>query len=169
VANTTKTSLFKDIKFPGAVSTRATKYKDMANEGDQWHCPVFDLGSAKPSSNLPTAKKISRKSPHDSKPTINESSQGVNKSSTKYGDSNKYGNGKTGLDRSQDKQFSKGGLSNKGYSEFKGQNGSYSNGHTSIPSGITDGLDTRYAKMPREKEALYPPGGVSYTSDPPTI
>ena len=45
----------------------------MAREGDEWRSPVFDIGSAKPSSNIPAPKKITRKSPRkDLRATFNE-------------------------------------------------------------------------------------------------
>jgi len=45
----------------------------MAREGDAWRSPIFDIGSAKPSSNISAPKEISRKSPHrDNRATIND-------------------------------------------------------------------------------------------------
>src|SRR5579859_531408 len=45
----------------------------MAREGDEWRSPIFDLGSAKATSNIPQPKKITRKSPHQhTRATIND-------------------------------------------------------------------------------------------------
>ena len=73
VANTRETSLFPNIQLPGATSTKATKYREMAREGDEWRSPVFDLGTAKTASNIPAPKKITRRSPHqNTRATIND-------------------------------------------------------------------------------------------------
>jgi len=45
----------------------------MAREGEEWRCPIFDIGSAAASTNISEPKKIIRKSPHQqSRATINE-------------------------------------------------------------------------------------------------
>lgn len=45
----------------------------MAREGDEWRSPIFDIGSAKATSNIPAPKKITRKSPHQhARATIND-------------------------------------------------------------------------------------------------
>jgi hypothetical protein len=45
----------------------------MAREGEEWRSPIFDIGTAKPSSNIPAPKQISRKSPHrNTRATIND-------------------------------------------------------------------------------------------------
>jgi len=73
VATTKETSLFPNIHLPGGVSSKATKYKEIAREGDEWRSPVFDIGSAKATSNIPAPKKITRKSPHQhTRATIND-------------------------------------------------------------------------------------------------
>ena len=64
VAMTTQDSMFKNIKLPGGISTKATEYKEMADKGDKWESPVFGLGSAKPTSNIPKASEPTRK-PHN--------------------------------------------------------------------------------------------------------
>ena len=63
VAMTQQDSMFKDIKLPGGISTKATEYKELAATGDRWETPVFGLGSASESSNIPRLNKITRK-PH---------------------------------------------------------------------------------------------------------
>merc|ERR1712072_769377 len=62
VAVTKKDSIFPDVNLPGGISTKATEYKDLAAKGDKWESPVFGIGSAKETSNLPSAPKITRKS-----------------------------------------------------------------------------------------------------------
>jgi hypothetical protein len=62
VAMTQKDSIFPDIKLPGGISSKATEYKDLALKGDSWQTPVFGLGSAKASTDIPKATEPTRKS-----------------------------------------------------------------------------------------------------------
>ncbi|KAH8812068.1 hypothetical protein F5884DRAFT_301727 [Xylogone sp. PMI_703] len=65
--NTTMTdedSIFPSVKLPGGISTKATEYKELARKGNKWESPVFKIGSAAPTSNLPRAGEITRKK-HD--------------------------------------------------------------------------------------------------------
>ena len=55
-------SIFPNIVLPGAVSTKATEYVDKAKEGERWECPVFSIGNAKESTNIPRVPTITRKS-----------------------------------------------------------------------------------------------------------
>ena len=74
MAITKHDSLFKGVSLPNGISTRATKYKEMAAEGKQWQSPIFGIGSAKSSGSLPSAKKITRKSRNQgSRATLNGS------------------------------------------------------------------------------------------------
>ncbi|KAL6704318.1 hypothetical protein ACN47E_008382 [Coniothyrium glycines] len=63
VALTQHDSMFKNISLPGGISSKATEYKDLAAKGDKWESPVFSIGSAKESTSLPHAGKVTRK-PH---------------------------------------------------------------------------------------------------------
>lgn len=56
-------SMFKDIKLPGGTSNKATEYKELAQKGERWQSPVFDIGSASESKDLPRLAQIARK-PH---------------------------------------------------------------------------------------------------------
>lgn len=62
MAVTQHDSLFPQIKLPGGISTKATEYKELAAKGDRWESPIFSIGSAKASTNIPKAKEISRRS-----------------------------------------------------------------------------------------------------------
>jgi len=62
VAMTQQDSIFPDIKLPGGISSKATEYKDLALKGDSWQSPVFGLGSAKASTDIPQAIEPTRKS-----------------------------------------------------------------------------------------------------------
>ena len=62
VAVTQHDSIFPDIKLPGGISSKATEYKELAAKGGKWESPIFGIGSAGESSNLPIAPRVSRKS-----------------------------------------------------------------------------------------------------------
>ncbi|KAL9126541.1 MAG: hypothetical protein Q9217_004421 [Psora testacea] len=61
VAMTQNDSIFPQIKLPGGISTKATEYKALAAKGDKWESPVFGIGSAAESTNLPSLPPVSRK------------------------------------------------------------------------------------------------------------
>lgn len=61
VAMTQMDSIFPKIKLPGGISTKATEYKQLAAKGDKWESPVFGIGSAPESANLPRIAPVSRK------------------------------------------------------------------------------------------------------------
>ncbi|KAF3197922.1 hypothetical protein TWF679_002478 [Orbilia oligospora] len=63
IAITQEDSMFKDIKLPSGTSTAATKYKNMARDGERWESPVFSIGTAKESKNIPKPVDVTRK-PH---------------------------------------------------------------------------------------------------------
>jgi hypothetical protein len=62
-AMTKEDSIFPNIHLPGGISSKATEYRDLARKGDKWESPVFSIGSAAKSRDLPPAPKIVRK-PH---------------------------------------------------------------------------------------------------------
>lgn len=61
VALTQHDSIFPQIQLPGGISTKATEYKDLARKGDKWESPIFGIGSAKETTNLPKVAAIRRK------------------------------------------------------------------------------------------------------------
>lgn len=63
MAVTQHESMFKDIKLDDGISTKATEYKELADKGNKWESPVFNLGSAKETSSLPKIAAVTRK-PH---------------------------------------------------------------------------------------------------------
>ena len=64
VAMTQQDSMFKNVSLPGGISTKATEYKELAARGDRWESPVFGIGSAKESTDVPRLTQVSRK-PHN--------------------------------------------------------------------------------------------------------
>ena len=43
VAMTQHDSIFPDIKLPGGISSKATEFKNMAREGNEWRSPIFKV------------------------------------------------------------------------------------------------------------------------------
>jgi len=71
VAATREGTIFKDVKLEGGVTSNiATDMKRRAREGEDWHSPMFSIGSARESSHIPKPKEIRRKSPNE-RATIN--------------------------------------------------------------------------------------------------
>ncbi|PWY80665.1 hypothetical protein BO70DRAFT_293002 [Aspergillus heteromorphus CBS 117.55] len=60
-ATTLHESLFPDIKLPGGISSKATEYKELAMKGERWESPIFSIGSASESTDIPRSGDISRK------------------------------------------------------------------------------------------------------------
>ncbi|ATY60117.1 hypothetical protein A9K55_006343 [Cordyceps militaris] len=54
-------SIFPGLKLPGGVSSKATEYKQLALKGEKWESPVFSIGKASKSTDIPTAPKIVNK------------------------------------------------------------------------------------------------------------
>ncbi|KAL3963526.1 hypothetical protein ACCO45_000530 [Purpureocillium lilacinum] len=54
-------SILPNVKLPGGVSSKATEYKELARKGDKWESPVFSIGSAKKSTDIPSAPHIENK------------------------------------------------------------------------------------------------------------
>ncbi|KAM4062146.1 hypothetical protein HRG_008995 [Hirsutella rhossiliensis] len=61
VAMTTEDSIFPDVKLPGGVSSKASEYKELARKGEKWESPVFSIGSAQKSTDVPAAPRIEKK------------------------------------------------------------------------------------------------------------
>jgi hypothetical protein len=61
MAMTKQDSIFPNISLTSGISTKATEYKELAEKGDRWESPVFSIGSAGESKNIPSAPKIQRK------------------------------------------------------------------------------------------------------------
>jgi hypothetical protein len=63
MAMTKQDSVFQNISLSGGISTRATEFKELAATGDRWESPVFTMGSAKESTDIPQLPSLTRK-PH---------------------------------------------------------------------------------------------------------
>lgn len=71
-------SLFPDVPLPGAVSTKATEYVNLAKRGERWESPVFSMGSAKESTDIPAAAPITRKPHQTAESKLEGPSKGTN-------------------------------------------------------------------------------------------
>ncbi|WYZ39912.1 hypothetical protein EsH8_IV_000253 [Colletotrichum jinshuiense] len=60
-AITKEDSIFPNIHLPGGISTKATEYKELARKGERWESPVFSIGKANKSTDIPDAPRIERK------------------------------------------------------------------------------------------------------------
>lgn len=61
MAMTKQDSIFPNIHLPGGISSKATEYKTIAMEGHGWRSPIFKLGGASTSSNIPNAPNVTQK------------------------------------------------------------------------------------------------------------
>ncbi|KAG2166087.1 hypothetical protein VTO58DRAFT_108947 [Aureobasidium pullulans] len=122
MAVTQHDSIFKNISLPGGISTKATEYKELAAKGDKWESPIFSIGSARETSNLPKMAAISRK-PH----RVNqEGVRGPNNLGT-----DQYGSGFNGSSETGPS----GGLSSSGNTGYGSQSGYGSQGSTGYHGG----------------------------------
>jgi hypothetical protein len=64
VAMVKEDSIFPNISLPGGISSKASEYKELARKGEKWESPVFSIGSAHKSNDIPSAPKIEKK-PHN--------------------------------------------------------------------------------------------------------
>ena len=62
-AITKEDSIFPSIHLPGGISSKATEYKELARKGDKWESPVFSIGNAAKSRDIPATPRVARK-PH---------------------------------------------------------------------------------------------------------
>jgi hypothetical protein len=61
MAMTQHDSIFPDVKLPGGISSKATEWREMGLKGDTWESPVFKLGAASTSTDVPKAPTVTRK------------------------------------------------------------------------------------------------------------
>ena len=75
-AVTKEDSIFPHIHLPGGISSKATEYKELARKGDKWESPVFSIGSAAKSHDIPSAPHVTRK-PHTTGANAHSVSSGI--------------------------------------------------------------------------------------------
>ncbi|KUI65647.1 hypothetical protein VM1G_00348 [Cytospora mali] len=76
-AITKEDSMFPNVHLPGGISSKATEYKELARKGEKWESPVFSIGSAKKSTDIPAAPQVTRK-PHTTSAPTNGSTRITN-------------------------------------------------------------------------------------------
>ncbi|KAI2615249.1 hypothetical protein GGR54DRAFT_303973 [Hypoxylon sp. NC1633] len=109
MAVTKEDSIFPNIHLPGGISSKATEYRDLARKGELWESPVFSIGTAAKSTNIPSAPVVARK-PH-------AAGTNTNTNTTAHGNGNGNGN------------YSNGQYTN-GHTNGNYTNGGYTNGRT---------------------------------------
>ncbi|KAI1339402.1 hypothetical protein F5Y15DRAFT_87576 [Xylariaceae sp. FL0016] len=62
MAITKEDSIFPNVHLDGGISSKATEYREISRKGEKWESPVFSIGSASKSTDVPTAPQVSRKS-----------------------------------------------------------------------------------------------------------
>jgi len=182
IAMTQHDSIFKNIKLPGGISTKATEYKDLAAKGDKWESPIFGIGSASRSTNIPKVTPVSRK-PHNAAssqtrggaPSLDGVGSGYqnevgnsNNSGGLNGGSNNGSNGgrNGGLNSGSKGEYNNGGLSSGGLSSGGLGSGGLSSGGLSsgglgsggLSSGLTSGTNNGASKQ----SALGTDDGLSF-------
>lgn len=61
IAMTKQDSIFPNLSLPGVISKKATEYRELGMQGEKWESPVFKLGSAPRSDDIPPAPQVARK------------------------------------------------------------------------------------------------------------
>lgn len=61
MAVTKEDSIFPNVHLKGGISSKATEYKQLAQQGDEWRSPIFKLGSASTSSDIAEVTEVTRK------------------------------------------------------------------------------------------------------------
>lgn len=123
VAVTKEDSIFPNIHLPGGISSKATEYKELARKGDRWESPVFSIGSAKKSSDIPSAPKVQRK-PHSTR-TPNDVH-----STTYQNQGGQYSGNQGQYSSTQGGQHSGNTAGYTGQDQGQGQTGSYPDGYS---------------------------------------
>ena len=88
MAITQQDSIFKNIALPGGISTKATEFKELAAKGDRWESPVFSIGSAQESSDIPKLTPVTRKPHHTSQGVVRGGNHPTSGQNANYGSSN---------------------------------------------------------------------------------
>lgn len=101
-------SLFPNVPLPGAVSTKATEYANLAKKGDRWETPVFSIGSAKESTDIPKPAAISRKPHQAAESKLEGPANGTNGAAADGTSKNTQADGKTKKAGQDDRYSSRG-------------------------------------------------------------
>lgn len=152
-AVTKEDSIFPNIHLPGGISSKATEYKELARKGDRWESPVFSIGSASRSTDIPAAPKVARKSHRTAQPNDVTQHSGF--------DGNNYRSDNTGSGYTTGSGYN---TSDQGTSGIQGLSGgpglgghqTANNNFNAFPNGGSSGYNTA-------KPADYNPIGANTT------
>ncbi|PKX92530.1 uncharacterized protein P174DRAFT_421582 [Aspergillus novofumigatus IBT 16806] len=129
-------SMFPDIKLPGAVSNKATEYTDLARKGERWESPIFSIGSASESKDIPKLASIQRKPHRTAESRLREKADGR---PTEGADGRATQGGQVGADG-----HPKTGYPSRGFADE--MDNAFSNGATNgATNGHTNGHQNRAA------------------------
>ncbi|KAL8870395.1 MAG: hypothetical protein Q9174_003554 [Haloplaca sp. 1 TL-2023] len=127
VAMTQHESMFQDIKLPGGISSKATEYKNLAAKGDKWQSPIFGIGSASESKNLPQATAVSRKQHNVSSGGV-RGPQNVQPGQSTLGQAEPTSNNSAGFSNQVNEAFGSGANQDYSLNKSGGMNGGYQTG-----------------------------------------
>jgi hypothetical protein len=182
MAITQQDSMFKNVRLPGGISTKATEYKELAAKGNKWESPIFSLGSASPSSNIPGAQQIKRKH-HNTAPSqvrgpdnIGQGTDAYSKAgeSNSFGASEKYTGGHPGYDGSNSYQQGQGqgyGSSQQQYSsgqQYSGSSPSYGQEYGNSSSYGNNSSSAAYSQPTAAYSQPTENYGVNFNSSDPS-
>ncbi|KAJ5496109.1 hypothetical protein N7539_001225 [Penicillium diatomitis] len=86
-------SMFPDIKLPGGISNKTTEYVELAGKGEKWESPIFSIGNAAESRDIPSAGPVTRKPHTTAADRVGNAAHGT----TLAGTSDHYTNGNTAV------------------------------------------------------------------------
>ncbi|KAL8731572.1 MAG: hypothetical protein Q9181_004246 [Wetmoreana brouardii] len=127
VAMTQHDSMFQNIKLPGGISTKATEYKNLAAKGDKWESPVFEIGSAPESTNLPKVTSVTRK-PHNVSGGGVRGPQNVQSGQSTLGQAEPANSNSAGFSNQVNEAFGSGANQDYSLNKSGGMNGGYQTG-----------------------------------------
>lgn len=78
IAATDQHAIFPDVKLPHHFSDIATWYHDLVHTGDRWESPIFTIGNASASTDIPKPASITRKSHETAENKLRERPQIAN-------------------------------------------------------------------------------------------
>lgn len=132
MAITKEDSIFPAIHLPGGISSKATEYKELSRKGDRWESPIFKIGSASRSSNIPSAPEIRRKKHNVTQGGV-RGQQNVGNTGSITNEASQYGDNSQSRNYGSEGQgYTSGGNIGTGHtSDYAtgNQSGNYSSGH----------------------------------------
>lgn len=169
VAMTQHDSMFKHIQLPGGISTKATEYKDLAAKGDKWESPVFSIGSASETSNIPRVLDPTRKPHQTAQGTLREAGHTAGSGAgLAGGNTGSLAGGRSGLESStlaNDGAYA----TNSAYGSTGLPDRSLAGGATGATGGFANQVDNAFGANPNSVQTSTTghilPGGAPTTAE----